>query len=74
MLSNPDIAKQISDLMMDIFIRVDESVRMVREACGSDEAALYRKATAGVVGAVVMDVLTPLYEKHPSLKPSNWDD
>jgi hypothetical protein len=74
MLSNPDVAKQISDLMMDIFVRVDASVTMVRESCAADEAAAYRKATAGVVGAIVMDVLAPLYEKNPTLKPSNWDD
>ena len=74
MLSNPDVARQISDLMMDIFTRVHESVEMVQETCGADEAGRYGKATAKLVGAVVMDVLEPLYEKNPSLKPSNWDN
>ena len=55
MLSNPDVARQISDLMMDIFTRVHESVEMVQETCGADEAGRYRKATAKVAGAVVMD-------------------
>ena len=73
MLSKPDVARQISDLMMDIFTRVHQSVEMVQQTCSADEAARYRKATAKVVGAVVMDVLEPLYEKNPSLKPPNWD-
>ncbi|HEV3061412.1 MAG TPA: hypothetical protein VGY48_24400 [Vicinamibacterales bacterium] len=73
MLSNSDTAKRVSELMLDIFRRVDESVAMVRESCGGEEAAAYSKAVGKVAGAVVMDVLEPLYEKNPSLKPPNWD-
>jgi hypothetical protein len=73
MISNPDVAQEISGLMMDIFCRIDESVQAVRKSCSSDEAAAYSKAVGRVAGAVVMDVLEPLYEKNPSLRPSNWD-
>jgi hypothetical protein len=73
MLSNSDTAKRVSELMLDIFRRVDESVAMVKESCGGEEAAAYSKAVGKVAGAVVMDVLEPLYEQNPSLKPSNWD-
>ena len=73
MLSNPDVAKEVSVLMMDIFCRIDESVQAVRKSCSADEAGAYSKAVGRVAGAVVMNVLEPLYEKNPSLKPSNWD-
>jgi hypothetical protein len=73
MLSNSETAKRVSELMLDIFRRVDESVAMVRESCPEQEAATYSKAVGKVAGAVVMDVLEPLYEKNPNLKPSNWD-
>jgi hypothetical protein len=74
MISNASVAKQISDLMLDLFRRMDESVAMVKETCLPDEAAAYQKAAGRVAGPIAMDVLEPLYAKHPALKPHNWDD
>jgi hypothetical protein len=74
MISNPDVAKQISDLMQDIFQRLDESAAMVRSSCQTEEAATYQKAVGRVVGPILFEVLEPLYQKHPTLKPANWDD
>lgn len=73
MISDENIAKQISDLMLDIFQRVDASCESVKQACPPDEAAAYVKATARVVGPIVFDVLEVLYHKHPELKPDKWD-
>jgi hypothetical protein len=73
MLSNSETARRVSELMLDTFRRVDESVAMVRESCGAEEAAAYSKAVGKVAGAVVIDVLESLYEKNPTLKPSNWE-
>jgi hypothetical protein len=72
MLSNSDTAKRVSDLMLEVFRVVDESVAMVRDSCSEEEVAAYAKAVGHVAGAV-MDVLEPLYEKHPHLAPPNWD-
>jgi hypothetical protein len=73
-ISDENIAKQINDLMLDIFQRVDASCEMVKQTCPPDEAAAYVKATARVVGPIVFDVLEVLYDKHPELKPAKWDD
>ncbi len=74
MISDSSTAKQISELMLDVFRRVDESVASVKGTCPPEEAAAYQKAVGKVAGPIVMDVLEPLYEKHPGLKPSNWDE
>ena len=74
MVSDAAIARQINDLMLDLFHRVEESVCEVKEQCPAHESEAYIKATAPVVGAIVMDVLEPLYRQHPELKPHNWDD
>ena len=74
MIKDATIAKQISDLMLDIFSRVHASVTEVKKTCSQEEVAAYLKATAHVVGPIVMDVLEPLYQAHPALKPHNWDD
>lgn len=74
MISDSATAKQISELMLDLFRRVDESVAMVKKACSPEETATYQKAAGRVAGPIVMDVLEPLYKEHPSLKPPNWDE
>ena len=74
MISDENVAKQINDLMLDIFQRVDASCELVKQACPLDEAAAYTKAAGRVVGPIVFDVLESLYDKHPQLKPANWDD
>ncbi len=74
MISDAKVAGQVSELMLEIFRRVDESVAMVKEACPAEEASAYQKAAGRVACPIVMEVLEPLYEKHPGLKPHNWDD
>jgi hypothetical protein len=74
MITNAETAKKVSALMLDIFHRLDESIVTVRNNCSSEEAAAYQKAVGRVVGPIVMDVLEPLYEQHPTLKPHNWDE
>jgi hypothetical protein len=73
MISDPEIARIVSDLMLELFRRVDESVDQIRERCSAEEASAYQRATAPVAGAIVMNVLEPLYVRHPELKPRNWD-
>jgi hypothetical protein len=73
MISDANIARQVSQLMLNMFSQVDESLAMVRERCPADEVQAYQTATGRVVGAILMDVLEPLYLRHPELKPANWD-
>jgi len=74
MISNGNTAKQISELMLDVFRQVDESVDMVKATCSPEESAAYQKAVGRVAGSIVMDVLEPLYSQNPSLKPPNWNE
>jgi hypothetical protein len=74
MISNRAIAREISELMLDLFRRVDESVERVKETCPPEDAAAYQEAVGRVACPIVMDVLEPLYERHPALKPSKWDE
>ena len=74
MISDDALAKQISDLMLDIFYRLDESCVTATKLCPTQEASVYRKSVGRVVGPIVLDVLQPLYNAHPELKPVNWED
>ena len=74
MIHSPETAKQISDLMMDMFTRLCDSCQVVRDHCSPEEYAAYKKATSRIAVGIVFDVMEPLYEKNPNHKPANWDD
>lgn len=69
MIHDIAIARHISDLMIDLSQRVDESIRLVQDECSDEEFKKYRRAAAYVLGYAYTDVMAPLYEEHPSLKP-----
>jgi hypothetical protein len=63
------IAQQISTLMLEYGAKLDESVNLVR-AHGSDEDfKKYREAVGRILGYMLLDIMNPLYEEHPDLKP-----
>jgi hypothetical protein len=74
MISNVAMAREISELMLDLFRRVDESVQRVKETCPTEDASAYQEAVGRVACPIVMEVLEPLYERHPELKPPHWDE
>jgi len=49
MIKDPNVAKQVSEVMLDIFARVDASLTEVKKTCSPEEVAAYRKATSHVV-------------------------
>ena len=67
------IAKQISELMQDCTDRLDGSVALVRDKCSAEELHIYRRAVGRVMAEILLEVLNPLYAKHPALKPPGWD-
>ena len=74
MIENPEVAKQISGLMTEMFTRLSDSCDSVKRQCSEQEYKACSRSTARIAGAIVMDVMEPLYEKHPHLKPRNWDE
>lgn len=71
-IKDPVVAKEISELMMDTFIRFSDSCHQVKERCRPEEYEAYVKAISKLVPGI-MDVMEPLYKEHPELKPPNWD-
>jgi hypothetical protein len=69
MISNPDVAKIVSVLMLEINRKVDDSIRLVQQECSTDEFETYRLAAARVLAEVYLEVMIPLYRMNPSLKP-----
>jgi hypothetical protein len=72
MVKSPHVAKQISELMLDISDRISQSVASIRSGCSAEEHAAYQRAAAKILAAVQQEVLSPLYAEHPSLRPAGW--
>jgi len=70
MISDPVVARRISDLMLEFGARLDISVAEVSEQCGREELAAYRRAVGSVMSTMLLDIMNPLYAKHPAIKPS----
>ena len=73
MIADTTTAKHVSELMLDISARLDESVAMVNKTCSPEEDAMYRRAVGRILGRILLEVLNPLYAEHPSLKPAGME-
>ena len=69
MIKDQDIAKQISDLMLEFGAKLDESVNLVHKNCSKKEQYSYRRAVGKVMGNMLTEIMNPLYGSHPRLKP-----
>lgn len=69
MIANKDVAKEISNLMLDFGAKLDASVALVQQNCGPKELDTYKKVIARIMGEMLLEVMNPLYAKHPDLKP-----
>lgn len=69
MINNEEIAKQVSQLLLNCGSQLDESVAIVHDNCPPEELHVYRRAVGRIMGDILLEVLNPIYEKHPNLKP-----
>jgi phenylpyruvate tautomerase PptA (4-oxalocrotonate tautomerase family) len=69
MIKNQDIAKEISELMLSYGAKLDASVAVVIDKCSKEEAIVYKKAVGKIMGAMLLEIMNPLYKQHPELKP-----
>lgn len=71
MIESAEVAKQINSLMLEYGQKLDASVQLVKERCSEEELRGYRKAVGEVMGLMLLDIMNPLYARHPHLKPGS---
>jgi hypothetical protein len=69
-----DIAKHVTTIMLDCCRRLEESIDLVSDASKDDEHEKkelmdYRSAIGKIMGHIFVDVLHPIYQRHPELEP-----
>jgi hypothetical protein len=73
MIKNEEVARQISDLMLECGRRIDASIAMVHERCDAEDFKRYRRAAGQIMGALYLEVMQPIYSEHPGIKPEGLD-
>lgn len=73
MIDNEDLAADVSNVLQSAFNALGESMVRVNAGCDEVEAARYREKIGDIFYVIVFGILEPLYEKHPQLKPPDWD-
>jgi len=51
-----------------------DSLAGVKESCSPDEYRAYHAALGRIVSSILHNVLEPLYNANPALKPPGWDE
>lgn len=73
MIKDAEVAATVSQVLQDVFDRLGQSVLRVNQSCSEVEAKRYRQKIGDIAYILVFDILEPLYEEHPGLKPADWD-
>jgi hypothetical protein len=73
-LANDTVAKKVSDVCLKVFKELEDTVGIVEAENPAEDLKKYRNAVGTVLGALVLDVMGPLYEGHPDIKPDSWKD
>jgi hypothetical protein len=69
MIEDETNARKISELMLDYGARLDASVEAMQSTLPPNEFRSYRRVIGGVMAEMLLKIMNPIYQRHPSLKP-----
>jgi hypothetical protein len=64
-----DAAKKGLDLVLKHGAEQDLVLSEIKPSCSDDEFKQYREMTGKSMGAMLLDVINPIVQKYPDLKP-----
>jgi hypothetical protein len=73
-IKDGDVAADVEHALRSSFDILGESLRRVKQSCSEGEATVYSQKIGDIFYIIVFDLLEPLYEEHPQLKPADWDN
>jgi hypothetical protein len=68
-----EVATEIIDLMIEFGDRLNQSVALVKDNCSEDELVSYRSVVGKLMGSMLLDIMNPIFDKHPDLKPDKLE-
>jgi hypothetical protein len=64
-----EAAKKIIDLMLRLGAEQNAALAEIRSICAEDEFQSYKQMIGQSMGCMFLDVINPLVERYPYLKP-----
>jgi hypothetical protein len=74
MIENEQIAANVKQRLNEAYRILEESIWDVNKGCSAEEAEAYRLTISKIFSVIVFDLMEPLYQRHPQLKPEDWQD
>jgi hypothetical protein len=68
-----EAAKKILDLIIRQGAEQDAILAEVQPICSDDEFARYKQMIGQCMGCMLLDVINPIVERYPELKPSQLE-
>lgn len=69
MITDKEVARQVSELMLEFGAKLNASVALTKERCPESEFKAYRAVVSTLMGEMLLEVMNPIYATHPELKP-----
>lgn len=73
MITDKDIASQVSASVLEISRQIDELVSIVQSKAPHADFIEFRVAAGKVLGELLLEILNPIYRMHPDLKPKELE-
>ena len=74
MIENKVLAASINSKLRNCYQMLEDSIWEVNKQCNEEQAKAYRQIIGNIFSILVSDLMGPLYEAHPELKPPGWED
>jgi hypothetical protein len=62
-------ASQVISLMLELGEKLDGSVQKVQSSSSEEDFIRYRAAVGKLMGIMLLDIMNPIFQEHPDLKP-----
>lgn len=73
MFADLDLASEVHELLLNVRGLLANSVASIKGRCSEEEYKAYRKMIGDALGTIIIEGLTPIEERHPSLKQKDPD-
>jgi hypothetical protein len=74
MFEDKNLAASVDNKLRSCYQLLEESIWEVNKQCNEEQAKAYRQKIGGIFSIIVFELMGPLYEAHPELKPPDWED
>lgn len=69
MISDRNLASEVSAVMLEYGARLNGLVAQALTTCPDPEFQKFRRAVGVVMGDMLLEIMNPLYARHPDIKP-----